>query len=302
MSGLGEAVPRELAHLRPEAAAMVGRSIAERIWFAQTDKWISTPVSDAAAKAIKETLHQPPQKRRRGLLILGRTNAGKSALLSHMHERYPATLVDGVATVPLPRVDIPLKGDMADLYGEMLFTLGIPHSPRSTAREKRQTLLDVIAEAPLLGVLVDEANNALLGSPAQQAEVLGFLRTISNKIRAPLVLAGTDEVLNAVRTELQVGTRYQVHELPDWRLDLDFRKLLKTVEGMLPLAEPSSLDGPDLAREVHAKCGGTIGGVIDVLKDATAVALRGGKERIDLDVLRQVDAVTAADYRLRRTA
>lgn len=291
--GLG----KDLGHLLPAVAAMVGLPVEERIWFIRQDKWIGYARAGEALAAMRDVVEQPPQDRRRGLLLAGRSNNGKSALLARLVEENPITTRDdGETIMPLVSVSMPTKADESLLWGKILVELGIPHRDSDSLLRKKNQAIAVLRQVHCRGLLIDEIHNILLGHASQQRQMLAVLKAIDTDVGVPLIVAGTVDAFRAVKTDAQVSTRFKPFGLPLWKLDKEFLRLLASLEAMIPLAEPSGLASQALAIRMHALSGGTIGGVVDTLKDAASIALRKGHERIDVAILARLNSVTAADY------
>lgn len=288
---------RDFGHLLPDVAAMVGLPVQERIWFIQHDKWIGYDRAGKALEAMRDVIEQPPQNRRRGLLLAGRPNNGKSALLARLVEEYPIiTRDDGEMVMPVVSISMPTKADESLLWGNILVALGVPHRDNDFPLRRKNQAISVLKRVHCRGLLIDEIHNILLGHASQQRQMLAVLKAIDTDLKLPLIVAGTVDAFRAVKTDGQVSTRFKPFGLPLWKLDWEFLRLLASLEAMIPLAEPSGLASKALAIKMHALSGGTIGGVVDTLKDAAALVLREGRERIDMDVLSRVNSTTAADY------
>ena len=296
---MGGDADRDFGHLLPEVAALIGRSIEERVWFARRDKWIGYTRAETALAAMRDTMEQPVQQRRRGMLLAGRPNNGKTALLTRFRDEHPVTTRDdGETVMPVLSISMPSKADESLLWSKVLVGLGIPHRDNDPVLRKRNQAVAVMRRVHVRMLIVDEIHNILLGHASQQRQLLAVLKAMSTDIESPLIVAGTVDAFRAVKTDGQVSTRYNPFGLPLWKLDREFLKLLASLEAVLPLAEPSGLATEALAVKLHPLSGGTIGGIVDVLKDATAIALRDGRERIDLTVLDRLRSATVADYNL----
>lgn len=110
------------------------------------------------------------------------------------------------------------------------------------------------------------------------------------------MVAGTPDAIRALSTDGQLSTRFKTFGLPRWELNLEFLQLLASFKAVLPLAEPSDLASREMAIKLFALSSGTIGGVVDTLKNAATLALREGRERIDMALLKRLDTVTVAEY------
>lgn len=286
-----------LGHLLPEIAALIGRPAEERIWFARQDKWIGYARANQALAAMRDLVDQPKQRRRRGMLLAGRPNNGKSALLARFAEEHPMTTNgDGTANCPVVVMEMPPKADETRMWSQLLLALKIPHRDNDPVQRKMNQAIAVLDRVHCQVLAIDEVHNLLLGHAGNQRQLLGVLKSLVNALWLPMVVAGTRDAIQALGTDAQVSTRFQPFGLPKWELNREFLQLLASFEAVLPLAEPSDLASREIAIKLFEMSSGTIGGVVDALKDATALALREGRERIDLALLGRLDMATVANY------
>jgi len=93
-------------------------------------------------------------------------------------------------------------------------------------------------------LVVDELHNILSGTQAQQRRLLNLIRWFGNELQIPLTGVGTVEVLRAIQSNDQCTNRFVPCALPLWSDDDDFRRLLNTLEAVLPLRKRSDLEDP----------------------------------------------------------
>lgn len=174
--------------------------------------------------------------------------------------------------------------------------LSVPHRDNNPALRKKKQALDVLTRVNCRVLLIDEVHNVLLGHAAQQRQLLAVVKSLVNELWLPLVVAGTPDAIRAVGTDGQLSTRFKAFGLPRWELNREFLQLLASFEAILPLAEPSNLATREMAIKLFELSSGTIGGVVDSLKDAVTLALREKRERIDAALLSRLDTATVATY------
>lgn len=287
----------DLEHLLPEAAQMIRQPITDRIWFTRQDKWIGHAQANAALAAMRDIMDQPHQIRRQSMLVAGRPNNGKTTILRKFTEEHPATETEGGDwRIPIVALSMPEKADESLLWSRILTAMSIPHRDNAKADVKRAQALSVIKIIRCQALLVDEIHNILLGNNSQQRQMLAVLKGLSEAAGVPLIVAGTVDAFRALKTDHQTSTRFKPFALPPWKLDREFLTLLASLEATLPLAEPSNLTSRSMAIKLFNLSNGTIGGVIDALKEATIIALREGRERIEQPILDRLDGITAADF------
>jgi hypothetical protein len=293
----GGGSPKDLGHLLPEVAAIIGSSIEDRIWFARQDKWVPYARSVSVLEGMRDVIGQPRQGRRKSMLLAGRPNNGKSALLQRFLDENPITTrEDGQAVVSIVSISLPRKIDEALLWGEILVALGIPHRDTDSLPSKKNLAVRMLGQLHCRGILIDEIHHILLGHAREQRVMLAAIKGLSSEVGLALIVAGIKDAVRALKTDSQTWTRFETTGLPLWKLDREFLRLLTSLEAMLPLAEPSGLATKELAIKLHSLSGGTIGGVVDALKAAPALALRSGRERIDGGILSSLKPSNGDDF------
>jgi hypothetical protein len=79
--------------------------------------------------------------------------------------------------------------------------------------------------------------------------------------------------------------------LPRWDYGPGFISLLKSMERLLPLKEPSNLGDEAIAQRIANLCDGKIGEIWTLLTLAARKAIETGKERVDMDFIREVEKI-----------
>jgi hypothetical protein len=100
-------------------------------------------------------------------------------------------------------------------------------------------------------------------------------------------------MLQSVKPDAQMSSRFPPTELPRWGESDEFRRLLHAFERLLPLKKPSSLAQRDVVEFVLAATGGIAGAIAQLLTRAAELAIRDGTERVALAHLEHVALVSA---------
>ncbi|MNJ37197.1 Bacterial TniB protein [compost metagenome] len=83
----------------------------------------------------------------------------------------------------------------------------------------------------------------------------------------------------------QHSSRFDVLKLELWKLNVDFQRLLKAFEAVLPLKLPSGLYKAEFAQLIHSISGGNTGNVHRLLIECAKDAIASGKEQIDRELI-----------------
>jgi len=112
-----------------------------------------------------------------------------------------------------------------------------------------------------------------------QRRSLTLLRWLGNDWHIPRVGVGTAEALRAIRSDDQLTNRFEPIPLPPWTEDEAYRRLLSTLEALLPLRKPSALSEPVLAGKIFAMSEGVLGEIVAIVTRAAAAAVLSGVRR-----------------------
>lgn len=277
------------AHLDARVRAVLLLPPEDRIAFARRQHFLSYPLAAQAIGHMEDLLAHPPSERMPNILLVGEGGNGKSTILRRFQELHPVTArTDGTALAGVIRMQMPAEPSETRFWTELLLALHVAHRDNDPPQRKRNQAVSVLGRVGCRVLMIDEFHNILFGHARQQRQLLGVLKNLSNEIGAGIVGAGTRDAVLALRADGQFSTRFRALQMPKWRLDHDFLRLLAGFERVLPLEEPSGLAGRELAGRLHVLSRGLIGNLAIVLRDAAADAIRRGVRRIDLAALRDV--------------
>ena len=114
------------------------------------------------------------------------------------------------------------------------------------------------------------------------------LKWLSNKLRLPIVAAGTDDAYALISSDDQLMSRFRVVEIPRWIDGQNYRNLLAGFEATLPLRHASDLDEDNLAGKLLELSDGLIGELHNLLKVAAKKAIADGGEKITVKLINEI--------------
>ena len=277
-------------HLDPSTRAQMDRPPDERLLWLLEPRWIGYTCAQTALSRLEALMRHPPIHRMPNLLRVGPTNNGKTCIVQHFAERYPALLDhEGERRrCPVITLQMPPVPDEGRLYEEVLEHVQAPYRSRMPAAHQLAQVRLLLRHLKIKLLIVDELHHLLASRLESQRIVLNTLKFLGNDLQIPLVGVGTADALRAIQTDPQLANRFRPLALPKWTLNDEYRKLLASFERLLPLRQPSHLHHPDLAAELLALSEGTIGDLATVLNLAVEAAIRSGQERIDRPLLRNL--------------
>lgn len=268
--------PRELA----------ARPNEERIAMLRGLTWIDYPRATQILTRLRWVMTQPRTHRMTGLTLSGPSGNGKTTIVHEFIRREssrPASAASDREPIEFLDVNAPSKADVSLFYSIILRRLGDAKAYKGNRIEKETRVLRLLGQLSPRMLILDEIHNVLVGGPRLTEFFLNTLKSLSNELRLPIVLVGTEDAVNVIQIDAQVESRYPAVELPVWSYD-EFRGLLRRAVGMMPLRGASRITAED-ARWLHGRTRGVLGELVSTLQLAASEAITGGREVIDREVL-----------------
>lgn len=275
--------------LSKRALELLGTTDEERL--AHIDKPIFIPYKHASEMLaeMEDLLVHPKTNRMPNILIVGRSNNGKTEILKEFLKRHPAEDRREFDSVYAPVVYIQSPpGPTEHIFlNKLLMMLGATVKQNDSSDRKLMQLLEILPRIQTKILMVDELNALLAGSVTKQRFFLNMLKYISNELQISIVAAGTAEAEHAVRSDAQIRSRFPLRTLPRWQEGDDFKKLLYNFEYVLPLKQASEIYKSEMASKLYGLSEGVIGELARILRSAAKHAIKTKDERITLDVIAQ---------------
>jgi Bacterial TniB protein len=289
-------------HLQPDVRLLVDRSPQERIEFVQSDQWIGYPAATAAMDRLESILNHARARRMQNCLLIGDSNNGKSTILETFAARHgnPVRLrnpdgMTGHRPMSVVIIEMPKEPNEAVFWEYVLENMRCA-PPRRSENLMRYTCA-IMDQLQVRMLMIDELHNLAKLGPRAQRDKLILLKSLSNRLRLPIVAAGTHEAQIALATDEQTANRFRTFVLPRWRLNHEFRSFVASYERLLPLPEPSNLADREPLTALFNLSEGTIGEAVWVLKQATEAAIERGLPRLDVPL---IEAAANLPYSLER--
>lgn len=277
----------DLSHLNPKAQEAMLLSDTERIAYIKKDRWIGYSRVKEILAHLEDLLSHPKIDRMPNMLIVARTNNGKTRLMKRFMGLHPADENPGgpAIIVPVLYVQAPSTPDEGRLYDMILFKLCKRFRPSASPKEKLMIVLKELSQVSLGMLAIDDINNLLAGPVTKQKQFLNTLKLIGNELKIPIVGLGTADAMRATQSEPQLENRFLPEILPRWNMDIEFRKLVASFEKVIPLRYPSDLQSVLIAAKLHAMSEGSIGELSTLLNMAAIKAIKTGIDKITPEIL-----------------
>ena len=291
----------DYAHLQPATRPFAAEDAQSRIRRIRTDRWIGYARAEAVLAALEDLLTFPKRLRMPNLLLVGPTNNGKTMIVEKFRRAHASVSEGetdaGAAIVPVLKIQMPAGPDEGRFFGAILEALGMPYGARDRVATKQDTAVRIMRATGARLLVIDELHNLLSGTALQQRRLLNVLRWLGNELQIPLVGVGTPEALRAIRSDEQLVNRFEPFALPLWTDDDEYRRLLNTLEAVLPLRKPSHLADPAMAGRILTAAEGVLGEIIAIIVRSAVVAVDSGTETISARMIERASFIRPSERR-----
>jgi DNA transposition AAA+ family ATPase len=257
--------------------------------------YIHFPRNEAALKAIHAChTHAKRSNESEGILIQGKTGAGKTTLVKLYMKDYPRRYTPEKTIGPVLYTRVPVPATCKSLVSELLTAIGDPAAEKGTQISQTLRLKRFLGACCVELLILDEFQHF------QDRDSHKVLRTVSDWLKllmddtgVPIVLVGlpySHTILDAPGNE-QLQRRFGGRiELEAFRYNTskerqDFRRFLKIIDDKLPLAERSDLADSSTALCIFEATNGVIGNVMKLIRHATRFALESNQEKLTMEIL-----------------
>lgn len=283
-----------MTHLVPQVAELLSLSNDERLFNLKRKKWIGYSSANKVLSKLEDLLNHPKTHRMPNLLIKSDTNNGKSFLLKRFIKSHPCyeDIQQEKFIIPVVNIEIPAEPAPDIIYSLILQSMKIPYRENFKKEIKARKVFDAFDRFEVKMLIIDELHVLMNTTRLKKAQLLDTLKYIGNITEVVIVGAGTMEAHTAIVSDGQLANRFEPYNLPQWKLNKDFKKLLATFEKIIPLKKPSNLQSQELATEIYSMSSGWIGEVNELLTRAAIQVINSGEEQITLKTLKSIDWIT----------
>lgn len=276
------------SHIHEKFRHLVFADKATRISFLQEPRWVSYTVADKTFERLNELLNAPKRDRMPNLLLIGDSNNGKTTLIRRFVKLNGEPFIDENqnAVKPIITAESPPTANEKELYISLIERFAVPYKNSDSSAKLRYQAIHLFREFHVKMLVIDEFHSLLTGTARQQSQVMNAIKLLCNELQIPIIGVGTKDAVRVLHTDPQHASRFDVLQLPVWKLDSEFQKLLYRMEATLPLKEPSNLLKAELATQIHTISEGNLGNIHRLVTTCARKAIETGEERITLDIIR----------------
>ncbi|BCT87830.1 MULTISPECIES: TniB family NTP-binding protein [Acinetobacter] len=280
-------------HLAAHVREIMVLSDDERINFLYMDRWIGYQRAITVLNMLTDLLNRPKKLRPECLLIVGDSNMGKTTIIHEFAKKYYINKVNDIdmqllsLTKPVIPIQAPVRANVKELYINILEHFFVPFRTTDPESKLKNQAIHLLRKYETKMLIIDELHNCLSGSSRQQQEVMNALKTLSNELSLNIIGVGTREASLILHTDAQYASRFDILDLPLWKLDEDFLRLLLSYVKLIPLKKPSNLSSQEIATLLHEISGGNLGDLNRVVVECAKMAILTGTEEITLEIIKK---------------
>jgi AAA+ superfamily predicted ATPase len=224
------------------------------------------------------------------MLIYGVSGAGKSMLLEKFQRDHAQTDERRSGRRMIVAAELPPVPLLSSLYAEIIRSMNADVSPTTRLHELECTAINMLAHATPRMLLIDEIHNLLSCSARDQRAALNAIKYLANKLRVSIVAAGTYEALHVMRSDPQIASRFEQHELPVWTESQELRRFIAGYLSLLPIKRAVVEIDKRFVEYLLELSDGVTGRIIKVLRRAAYQGIADKSQKVGLPQLQYVGA------------
>lgn len=286
--------------LSPAArAALNSGDDAKRLQVIRRKPFVRHAVIGAIFERLEEALDDYPTEGDTHILVYGLSGMGKSKAAELFAERHrkPDDPDAPASAVPVLYVSMAGVTSGRGLLMLILHKLGAPYSAGSSAESLYPTVVSLLARVGTKMLIIDEIHNVAFGNRLERLKVLSVIKGLGNDLKFTVVGFGTPDALRALKWDPQIERRFEPLRIPRWGRNAETYGFLNSLETTLPLQKPSFLSEDPVADWLIERSEGLTREIVHLVRRGAIQAIRKGRERIDLPLLKSLKYTPASARR-----
>jgi len=258
----------------------------KRIQAIQKGSWLPHPYAKKILNDLELVINQPKiDGAPMGKSVIGRSGSGKTTVLKHFIKQHTSNAESAMGQ-PL-YVNVPSGPSLNALLISVLESVNDFKATARTAGEKEKRVKRILDNLEPSIIIFDEAQNLAEGTNKQTRNCFNAIKSISNELSIPTILAGTDDLIPAIGQDEQYLRRWRSTRLEVYSSNnQEFVQLVNVmVQGLNLRSQEGPLSKTAYAR-IHSYSDGVIGLVKELLVNATILAIEDKSEKIKVDHIR----------------
>lgn len=271
----------------------------ERLQHIRKPRWVDYPAATAVLDMLYWLYDAPQTHRPPCRLLYSDTNNGKTFVCMKFARDINGSVDDRgeLSRLPVLMVQAPPIPDVGALYDAILRRLNAPYLSTARADRKYDQVLRLLPKVGVRMIIIDEINHVLAGKVDQRSVYLNAVKALSNELKIPIVLIGTQDALRVFQTDQQLGNRFEPFPLPRWSFNRDYAAFLWSLCGGMKLKNESNFRSKQLVVRFHTMAEGLTGETYKLMTLAAEAAVSTGREMIDVELLDELPWVAPSERR-----
>ncbi len=267
----------------------------ERLKFLERPTFIKHTKYKKLVKKLDELLYSPKKHRVRSLLLVGNSNNGKTEMvLRYAKSKRKMDKNYEYYVEPVMYVQSPNRASIHELFDAIFMKLEVPYSKSESLVERQEKIKYYFEKFEIDMLIIDEIQNALIGSINKQKEFMSGIKNLSNILKKPIVLVGIPTGVNLVYNDHQLKSRFVPTKIKNWEYNDEYFSLLYAIELTLPLKKPSLIyEDEKLAKDILELSDGLIGDIVTIIYLLATYAIKNGDEKIKRGMLKKINYIPA---------
>jgi DNA replication protein DnaC len=280
-------------HLDDDIRELMKLPPRSRIDHALREIVVRHPAVNSALSYANWLLFEPKRTRPKGLHVIGPIGSGKSTLGALIENTLAPTSTSNAKGI----VSISMTGltTMRAVFGRILESLNGPVLASQRTPDRELATLRVLRNIGCRMLILDEVQDVLKRSPAEQRRALDAIKFLMNEMKLPIVALGSEDSERAFGEDRHLSARFKTFRLPVWKQDDVFADFLHSLEMRLPLRRPSALTTKAAMSFLIKESKGSLDGIMTSIRDATVHAILSGEERITPEILEKARDVPSIE-------
>ena len=276
-------------HIEPPVLSDKSMELCDRIQEVRKIRWIDYQVATTATEWLSRLFELPQTHRPHCGLIYSDTNNGKTTICRRFARGKNAAVESKKnSIVPVLMVQAPAIPNVRGLYDAMLRALNAPYLATARPERKYHQLLWLLPNAGIQMIIIDEIHHVLAGKVDQRSIFMNSIKALSNELDIPIIASGTQDALRAFQTDQQLGNPFEPLHLPRWTVGWQYALFLARLCESMDLRKPSNFHSGRLVTRFHTMSEGLTGESTKLMSAAAEVAIKTGREMVDIDLLDEV--------------
>lgn len=280
-------------------AALKSGDDAQRLRAIRRKPFVRHSAISVIFERLAEALDDYPTEGDSHILIYGLSGMGKSKateLFAQQHRR-PDDPDAPAAQVPVLYVSMAGVTSGRGLLLVILHKLGAPYSAGSSAESLYPTVVSLLTRVGVKMLIIDEIHHVAYGNRLERLKALSVIKGLGNDLKITIVGSGIPDALRALKWDPQLERRFEPIRIPRWGRTAETYGFLNSLETTLPLGKPSFLAEDPIADWLIERSEGLTREIVHLVRMGAVEAIRSGRERIDLSLLRSLKYVPASERR-----